>query len=72
MVNCNPPTDGRKKPEVKLLGNDGNAFAIMGTCRNALKKAKYSKEEIEQFMEDCKSGDYDHLLAVCMEWLDVC
>lgn len=71
MQNCNPLTDGREKPDVELTGQDGNAFMIMGLCSRALRKAKYSKEEIDQFLNDCKSGDYDHLLAVCMEWLNV-
>jgi hypothetical protein len=56
---------------VQLSGNDGNAFAIMGACRKAARRAKVSSEEIEQFTKECTSGDYDHLLQTCMAWFDV-
>jgi preprotein translocase subunit SecA len=44
---------------VQLSGNDGNAFAIMGAVKSALKKAGASKEELEQYLADSMSGDYD-------------
>jgi hypothetical protein len=56
---------------VQLSGNDGNAFAVMGTVKSALKKAGASKEEIEQYLTDSMSGDYDNLLRVAMEWVKV-
>jgi hypothetical protein len=56
---------------VQLSGNDGNAFAIMGAVKSALKKAGASKEEIEQYITDSMSGDYDNLLRVAMEWVKV-
>jgi hypothetical protein len=56
---------------VQLSGNDGNAFAIMGAVKSALKKAGASKEEIEQYLIDSMSGDYDNLLRVAMEWVKV-
>ena len=62
-----------KYPEirVKLVGRDGNAFAIMGACQSAARKAKVSKEEVDKFLEECMSGDYNHLLATCCNWFDV-
>ena len=56
---------------VQLSGNDGNAFAVMGAVKSALKKAGASKEEIEQYITDSMSGDYDNLLRVAMEWVKV-
>jgi hypothetical protein len=56
---------------VQLSGNDGNAFAIMGAVKSALKKAGASKEELEQYLADSMSGDYDNLLRVAMEWVEV-
>jgi len=53
-----------------LVGVDGNAYAIMGYTRRAMKTAGFSKEEIDKMLEDAKSSDYDHLLCVCMEWVD--
>lgn len=62
-----------KYPEisVQLSGEDGNAFAILARVRKALHKAKVSATEIELFTNEAKSGDYDHLLNVCIEWVDV-
>jgi len=57
--------------KVTLVGEDGNAFAILGRCRNAAKKAGIPSEKIADFMSEATSGDYDHLLRTCMEWFDV-
>ena len=35
------------KPEVKLVGEDGNAFAVMGKAKNALRKAGADKEYVD-------------------------
>ena len=60
-----------EKPKVKLVGEDGNAFAIMGRVSKALKKAGADKEYIDQYMEESMSGDYDNLLCVAMSYVDV-
>jgi len=60
-----------EKPTVKLIGQDGNAFFILGTVREALKKAGATKEYIDQYMKEAKSGDYNHLLRVTMEYVEV-
>jgi hypothetical protein len=57
--------------EVQLSGNDGNAFSIMASVKNALRKAGASKEEIDQYISDSMAGDYDNLLRVAMEWVEV-
>ena len=62
-----------KHPEVKvkLVGEDGNAFAIIGRIRQALRRAKVSHEEIEEFTQEATNGDYDHVLQTAMKWVDV-
>lgn len=62
-----------KYPEikVKLSGTDGNALAVIGRVRNALRKGGVSPEEIQKFLDDATGGDYDHLLGTCMRWVDV-
>jgi hypothetical protein len=60
-----------KKPRLKLIGRDGNAFAILGAAREAAKKAKMSQEQIDAIMKDAKSGNYNHLLCVMMDNFDV-
>ena len=61
----------RKKPVVKLVGTDGNAFAILGKVKRALKEAGFTPDELAEFQKQAMSGDYDNLLRVCMQWADV-
>lgn len=56
---------------VKLLGQDGNAFAILGNVQRALRRAKVPKEEIDAYVEEATAGDYDHLLQVTMATVSV-
>ncbi len=56
--------------KLKLVGTDGNAFAVMGAARYALRKHGRN-DLVEEFLEECTTGDYNHLLATCMEWFDV-
>ena len=57
--------------QVKLIGEDGNAFAVLGRVKQALRKAKVSKAEQDEFIAEATSGDYNHLLATVMDWVDV-
>jgi hypothetical protein len=63
--------DEQKKPRVKLVGEDGNAFAIMGRCVAAARKAKWTSERIKEFTNKARSGDYDNLLATCCDYFEV-
>lgn len=62
-----------KYPDIKvqLTGRDGNAFCILGACLQAMRRAGLSKEEQEKFQAEATSGNYDHLLATCIEWFDI-
>ena len=59
------------KIEVQLTGEDGNAWSVLGRMRKALRRAKIGNDEIEQFTKEATNGDYNHLLATCMEWVTV-
>ena len=61
----------KKKPVVKLIGEDGNAFAIMGKVVKAMKRTGYSQDEIKDYQAKAMSGDYNHLLAVTMDFVEV-
>jgi len=61
----------KEKPEITLTGANGNAFNIMGIAARALRKAGYTKEEIEKYREEAMSGNYDNLLQVTMRWCNV-
>lgn len=60
-----------KKPKLKLVGQDGNAYMILGLARRAAIKAKMSQEQIDKIMSEMKSGDYDHLLQTAMKYFEV-
>ena len=55
--------------KVKLTGEDGNAFFIIGRVSQALRRANVGNDEIEAFQKEANSGDYDHLLRTCMKWV---
>ena len=57
--------------EVELVGQDGNAFAILGAVSKALKRADIPQDKIDECMTEMKSGDYDHLLQTAMKWVNV-
>ena len=55
---------------VKLIGEDGNAFSIMGAVRGALERGGHH-DLASQYIEEATMGDYDHLLRVTMEYVNV-
>ena len=57
--------------KVRLTRHDGNAFGILGRVQRAMRLAKVAQDEIDQFVEEATSGDYDHLLQTCLKWVDV-
>lgn len=59
------------KIQVQLSGQDGNAFAILGAVNKALLRAGVSKATRDEFTAEATAGDYDHLLATAMRWVDV-
>jgi len=63
--------EGLPKPKVKLTGEDGNSFVILGLVSRALKKVGWTKEQRDLFFKEATSGDYDHLLQTCMKYADV-
>ncbi len=56
---------------VQLVGGDGNAFAVIGAVMKALKRAGLTKDEQDAYMSEATSGDYDNLLRVTMDWVNV-
>lgn len=57
--------------DVQLVGNDGNAFAILGAVSKAMRRAGVSKADIDAFTKEATSGDYDDLLGTCMKYVNV-
>ena len=58
-------------PTVRLIGENGNAFMVMGLVSKALRKAGADDEYVNEYLNKATSGDYDHLLGVSQEYVDV-
>jgi len=63
-----------KYPEIEahIIGEDGNAFSVLGIVKRALTRGGVSSAEVDAFMNEAMSGDYNHLLRTCSEWVVVC
>lgn len=59
-----------EKPTVKLIGESGNAFSVLGRVTKALKRAGM-KTESDAFLKEATEGDYNHLLRTAMKYVDV-
>lgn len=55
---------------VELVGNNGNAFFILGHVKRALIDAGHA-EGAKDYVEEATSGDYDNLLVVTMKYVNV-
>ena len=56
-----------KKVNLQLVGLDGNAFSLMGAFQKQARNEGWDQDEINQVLEECMSGDYDHLVQTLME-----
>lgn len=60
------------KPKCKLVGTDGNAFAIMGRVRSTLRDNGATNEQLKDFMNKCMACEsYDALLQLVQDYVDV-
>lgn len=53
-----------------LIGINGNAYSIMGYVRDAMHDANMTNDDIDAYVKDATSSDYNHLLAVSCEMID--
>lgn len=60
-------TEKKKRVKLKLVGLDGNAFALIGAFTKAARAQGWTKAEIDAVRDECMSGDYDHLLMTLMD-----
>ncbi len=59
------------KPSVKLIGQDGNAFGILGACLKSAKRAGWTKDQIKTFQDEAMSGDYENVIATAYKYFKV-
>lgn len=53
-----------------LVGINGNAYSIMGYVRVAMDDANMTNDDIDAYVKDATSSDYNHLVAVSCEMID--
>lgn len=70
--NTDAPAAVEEKPELQLIGTDGNAFAIFGRAMRVARKAGWSQDYIDAIMKEARSSDYDHVLNTMRHYFDVC
>ena len=57
---------------VKLTDTDGNAFTpCSALVRRGLADGGVEPSEVSAFLAEATSGDYDHLLQTCAEWVEL-
>ena len=55
---------------VKLVGEDGNAFAILGRTTRAMREFGVPSDVVDEYVKQATAGDYDNLLRVTCAWVD--
>jgi len=59
------------KPVCRLVGEDGNVFAIIGRVRRTLRTAGQPGQAQEFADRAFSAGSYDEVLRLCMEYVEV-
>jgi hypothetical protein len=62
--------EGCERPQVQLVGLDGNAFSILGRCRRATRKI-WNEAQWRKFHDEATADDYDHLLCTVADYFDL-
>ena len=69
-----PSETGIKFPQikVKLVGTDGNIFALMAKVSNVLKQNRVNNDSVNEFSKDIiNSSNYDEALSKITNWVNV-
>ena len=56
-----------KKFKLKLVGQDGNAFVLLGFFQSRATKAGWTQKEIDKVLGEATTGDYNHLVTTLMD-----
>ena len=59
-----------KKVKMQLVGVDGNAFSLMAEFQRNARKQGWTRAEIKVVLDECTTGDYNHLLCTLMDNID--
>lgn len=58
------------KVKLTLVGLDVNAFSLMGAFQKAASRQGWNQEDIDEVLDKCQSGDYNHLLTTLMDYTE--
>lgn len=53
-----------------LVGQDGNAYSVMGYTARALKQTGH-RDLVTKMEKEAMSDDYDNLIRVCVRYIDI-
>jgi len=59
------------RPEVELVGQNGNANVLLGLCDRAARNDDWTPLQRKIWLNLARSGDYNYLLQCCMEYFEV-
>ncbi len=59
-----------KKPKCKLIGTDGNIYALIGQAKRSLNKAGLHDKAQEMVKKVMHSESYDKALQIILEYVD--
>jgi hypothetical protein len=60
----------KTKPQVQLVGQDGNVFNLLNICVRALKKAGQYEESQELQKRVWECGSYEKALSIMLEYVE--
>ena len=60
-----------EKPQVTLVGEDGNVFNLIAICSRALKRVGQRDKASEMSARCFSAGSYDEALQIMMEYCDI-
>jgi len=64
-------SEGKQKPDCKLIGEDGNIFNLMGIAARTLRQNGMPQEAVEMRERIRASGSYDEALCIIGEYVNI-
>lgn len=55
----------------KVSQYNGRIEPVVGTIKRAMKRAGVPQHEIDAFVREAMASDFDHVLKVCMTYVNV-
>lgn len=59
------------RPKVRLIGQDANAFFILGLCLAVGRRVGWDDARLAAFLDEALSDDYAHLLSTVNDYFEI-